>query len=91
MALFTSFARWTLGLALRPRPLVTALLGSKGIFALSSRILRRPDKVSAQIVELLTHHHFDVIVFPSAAFEPVIPDLIRFGRSQNNHDTDSHR
>lgn len=83
MALFTSFARWTLGLALRPRPLVTALLGSKGIFALSSRILRRPDKVSAQIVELLTHHHFDVIVFPSAAFEPVIPDLIRFGRSQN--------
>jgi len=83
MALFTSFARWTLGLALRPRPLVTALLGSKGIFALSSRILRRPHKVSAQISELLTHHHFDVIVFPSAAFEPVIPDLIRFGRSQN--------
>jgi len=83
IAFLTSFARWAAGLALRPRPLVTALLGSKGMFALSSRVLRRPHKVSAQIVELLTDRHFDVIVFPSAAFEPVIPDLIRFGRSQN--------
>jgi hypothetical protein len=83
IALLTSFSRWVLGLALRPRPLVTALLGSKGIFALSSRILGRPHKVSAQISELLANRHFDVIVFPSAAFEPVIPDLIRFGRAQN--------
>ena len=83
MARLTSFARWAAGLALRPRPLLTAMLGSKGIFSLSSRVLSRPRKVSPQIMELLSHRHFDVIVFPSAAFEPVIPDLIRFGRSRN--------
>jgi len=83
VALLTSFARWVLGLLLSPKPLITAFLGSPGIFSLSSRVLNRPKQVSAHIVELLADHHFDVIVFPSAAFEPVIPDLIRFGRAKD--------
>lgn len=80
---FISLARWIFGLLRSPQPLVTILLGAPGIFRVSSFILTHPKRISPSLLELVSDHEFDVLVFPSAAFEPVIPDLIRFGRSRS--------
>lgn len=81
LILITSFIRWLGSLLLSPRPLITALLGTPGIFTLSVQALSWPNKISESIVELLSGVELDAILFPSAAFEPVIPDLIRYGRA----------
>ena len=81
--LFLSFVRWVMSLLRSPRPLFVALLGTPGIFFVSSQLLMRPKEVSANLLALVADQEFDVLIFPSAAFEPVIPDLIRYGRSHS--------
>lgn len=82
LVLVGTFFRWAASLLVAPRPLVVALLGSSGIFSVSSNILSRPRRVSPEMSKLVDGQKLDLIVFPSAAFEPVIPDLIRLGKER---------
>jgi|AntAceMinimDraft_12_1070368.scaffolds.fasta_scaffold08214_3 hypothetical protein len=75
-----SFLRWAVSLLLSPSPLWIIALGNRVVFPLSSRILTRPKAISPTLDALTREGDFDLIIFPSAAFEPIVPDLIQLGR-----------
>ena len=63
-----------------PRPLLLSLCGSRIVFPLATWIYEKSEEVSPQVKYLISRERYDAIVFPSAAFETVIPDLVLSSR-----------
>lgn len=71
-----SYLQWFIAAAINPRGLRIPLLGNGIVFPLVSRIVRRSLKVSPSLRDLVSAQDADVIVFPSAAFDPLTVDLV---------------
>lgn len=73
-------ARISWSLLQNPRPLLISLSGSRLAFPLTSRIYEWLEGISPQVNDLISGGHYRAVVFPSAAFETVIPDLVLASR-----------
>ena len=72
--------RLSLSLLRKPRPLMVALCGSRVVFPIASWVYQQIEKVTPRLRELISRQPYDLVVFPSAAFETVIPDLVMGAR-----------
>ena len=75
-----SYVHWFLAALANPRGLRIPLLANRVVFPLTSRVWQRSLHVSPSLRALVEAQDCDVIVFPSAAFDPVTVDLVSIGR-----------
>lgn len=71
---------WTARAIRNPHGLRIPLLANRVLFPLSFRILKALLPVNRQLKEFISTENYDLIVFPSAAFDSVSVDLARLGR-----------
>ena len=75
-----SFLKWALAGLRNQDALIPPILGSKFLFALSSWFLKRNLPINEDLEVIVNEVKPDLIVFPSAAYEPVGIDAIRLGK-----------
>lgn len=75
-----SYIRWFIAALANPRGLRIPLFANRLVFPLTSRLLQRSIKISSSLRELVSAQRPDVIVFPSAAFDPITVDLVSIGK-----------
>jgi len=83
IAFLLSFLRWIANAIVNPEPFIVALLGSGLLFPLSATIFGARKSVTASFKELADGQQYDLIVFPSAAFEAAALDIIRWGKESD--------
>ena len=72
--------RLALTLLRKPRPLMLTLCGSRILFPITAWLYDSSEKITPQVRNLVSRKHYDALVFPSAAFETVSPDLVMAAR-----------
>lgn len=75
-----SYVHWLIAAILNPRGIRIPLLANRLVFPLSSAIVRHRLQTNESLTRILSEERFDIILFPSAAFDSVSVDLIHLGR-----------
>lgn len=75
-----SMLKWFLGALFNPGGLRIPVLGNPLIFPTASFILRKKLPISPEVRHLTMANKYDLILFPSSAFEASTVDLIRLGK-----------
>ena len=78
-----SAASWIVKASRNPHGLRIPVLASGPLFPLISAVLRRSLPVNPDLEKFVTTNDYDMIVFPSAAFDSVSVDLSRLGRQHH--------
>ena len=78
-----SAVSWIAKASRNPHGLRIPVLASAPLFPLVSAVLRRSLPVNPDLEKFVTTNRYDMIVFPSAAFDSVSVDLVRLGRQHN--------
>ena len=73
----SSGLRWLISAAANPLGLRIPLLGSRLLFPLVSRFLKRRLPINADLACLIESGKYDAIIFPSAGFDSVTVDVIK--------------
>ena len=76
-----SYVHWFVAALLNPRGLRIPLLANRLVFPISSAIVRSRLQVNESLAKILSRERFDIILFPSAAFDSVSVDLVSLGRN----------
>jgi len=79
-ARFWSTIRWIPGALLNPSGLRVPFLGNPLVFPLAKVLLLRRLPINRELSALVEAENYDLIVFPSAAFDSVSVDLTRLGK-----------
>ena len=72
-----STLKWLGSASLNPEGLVVPLLGNRLVFPLSSRLLRKIIPPNEDLKARIAGEKYDVVMFPSAAFDAVSVDIAR--------------
>jgi len=75
-----SAIRWIPGALLNPSGLRVPFWGNPLLFPLAKFLLLRRLPINPELSALVAADNYDLIVFPSAAFDPVSVDLTRLGK-----------
>lgn len=75
-----SFLRWIPGALVSPSGLRVPALGNPLLFGIAKAVLVRQLSINPELSALVRARDYDLIVFPSAAFDSVSVDLTRLGR-----------
>ena len=78
-----SAVAWFAKASTNPHGIRIPVLASPLVFPLVSGVLRRLLPVNIDLQEYVTSKDYDLIIFPSAAFDSVSVDLARLGRRRN--------
>lgn len=77
---FLRALRLALFLLRKPRPIWLMLCGSRILFPITAWLYDSSEKITPGLRKLVPRGRYDAVVFPSAAFETVIPDLVLAAR-----------
>lgn len=75
-----SFVRWIPGALVSPSGLRVPALGNPLVFGIAKAALVRQLSINPELSALVRAQDYDIIVFPSAAFDSVSVDLTRLGQ-----------
>ena len=78
---FIGFLRWIPGALINPAGLRIPLLGNRMVFPFVKKYLENRLPVNPSIESLVRQELFDLIVYPSAAFDAASVDLARLGHT----------
>lgn len=74
-----SYIHWFIAALMNPRGIRIPLLASRMIFPFVGSIVKRSIRPNESLRGLIQHESFDLILFPSAAFDSVSVDLVTLG------------
>lgn len=77
------FLRWALSASLNPNGLLIPILANPLFFGSATWLLKRTLLINPTIEQLVRGQRYDLIVFPSAAYDSPTIDLIRLGKKLN--------
>ena len=75
-----SATRWIGSAIANPVGLRIPILGNSALFPLSSRLLKSQLPINSSLQKIVETGKYEVVIFPSAAFDSVSVDLIRLGK-----------
>jgi hypothetical protein len=80
MSRILSYIHWFGSALINPKGIRIPLLASRVLFPVTSFFLKRSIRYNTSIFKLIDRHEFDLIIYPSAAFDSVSVDLVSIGR-----------
>jgi len=78
-----SFARWIGSAITNPVGLRVPILGNSALFPLSSGLVKSQLPINSFLQKIVAKGNYEVLIFPSAAFDSVSVDLVRLGRKNS--------